>query len=224
MFDAHCPRACQNYDQLVRLIPRIVSIVAIIALLVAAVIVSAAAGAPKLHSQQARPPSVTAVKFFEPYGSKGLLASVRRIGTVRGYCWTGSLAVRDSRAWRCFVGNFILDPCFSSPFVPHPSSVACGTPWSGVRILELTRPLPRSQANTDVYPSAGGLLQLSNGSRCQIAQGATGSKSGVPLAYSCTGSTWAGPLRWSSEPWWVDFFAHGSQRPTRVLVSVAWGG
>lgn len=138
-------------------------------------------------------PRTTHVRFFEPYSRSGKLVGVRIAGYGSGYCWTASYAVHDPNAWRCNEGNLLLDPCFSRPGYKHPASVACGSPWSGVRVLRLTKPLPITQANTNIYPVAGWLLELSNGKHCSLVQGGAPGYAGVLFAYYCGGSTWASP-------------------------------
>lgn len=166
----------------------------------------------------------TTIEFFEPYTAFGLRPGVDVDKTATGYCWTSSDPVANPDAWRCFEGQEILDPCFSSPYVAHPTSVVCGTPWSGVVDLKLTKPLPLAQAHTNVYPSVGWLLELANGVRCTEIEGASGTTAGVPLAYSCNGSASAGELRWSTEPWTVPFVSKGATKAVTEAVSVAWGG
>src|SRR5438132_10979837 len=63
--------------------------------------------------------------------------------TVRGSCFAGSLADGRADAWRCSVGNQIMDPCFQGKgYLLCPPS-----PRAKPVKLILTKPLPRSQAN-----------------------------------------------------------------------------
>jgi hypothetical protein len=67
-----------------------------------------------------------------------------------GECWTESIAVSRSGAWRCMVGNEIYDPCFSSAGLID--AVICdANPAKGSAgfILKLTK--PSAQA---VFPRA----------------------------------------------------------------------
>ncbi len=63
---------------------------------------------------------------------------------VNGSCWTSSIASTRSDAFRCMIGNTIMDPCFkvSNKVVNCPQDLAAKT---GV-VINLTKPLP--QANT----------------------------------------------------------------------------
>jgi hypothetical protein len=65
---------------------------------------------------------------------------------VAGYCWTGSLAISRSDAWRCSVGNYIYDPCFSSATAS--GEVVCPNAdlTSGL-LIRLTKPLPYRYAS-----------------------------------------------------------------------------
>jgi hypothetical protein len=169
-------------------------------------------------------PATTKVEFFEPYVAKRLDASVHVVGTESGSCFSGSLPVDDPHAWRCLSGDEILDPCFAPPSEVDPTTLACGSPWSGVELLRLDEPLPRQLADRGTAPSAGWLLQLANGARCQASEGAAGINDGVAIAYLCSGGSAAGALDWSEEPWSVRFLSASSRAPEDVAVTVAWGG
>lgn len=99
--------------------------------------------------------------------------------TVRGHCWTNSIASRRSDAFRCMVGNEIYDPCFSI----DAKKVACPTDPvsnSGVRIV-LTRPLPEANAGGTHNPW---MMQLANGAKCSAGTGTV-----IPnYPYYCTGN------------------------------------
>ena len=182
------------------------------------------AGATTLAAGGGRRPPSTRVEFFEPYDGRRLAAGVRLLGVKNGRCFSGSIAVADPHAWRCISRNAILDPCFAPPGQPRPSSVVCGTPWSGLTRLELESPLPRASADRRQPPSVGWLLQLANGARCQLSQGAAGVERRVAVVYSCGAGAVAGALRWSEEPWTVRYLARGATAARKVAVEVAWGG
>jgi hypothetical protein len=107
----------------------------------------------------------------------------------RGYCWTGSLAAVRDDAWRCFVGNFIFDPCFSS--AQDPGVVICPNPSlsGGIKIL-LTRGLPRRDADQGL-PSLFNdpwNIELTDGRHCTFSSGASNVVAGNRLNYFCTGA------------------------------------
>ena len=91
---------------------------------------------------------------------------MRITSILRGSCWSSSLAAGRDDAWRCMRGNYIFDPCFSSPKAQ--GVVLCVvSPWSksGVEIV-LTKRLPNPYAGR---PSTTGLpwaIQTSAGLRC----------------------------------------------------------
>src|SRR5437868_7422416 len=72
-------------------------------------------------------------------------AGMRMSGkAVKGYCWTGSLASSSANAYRCMVGNSIMDPCFfvSNKVVNCPQDLAANT---GL-VINLTKPLPKNNS------------------------------------------------------------------------------
>ena len=114
---------------------------------------------------------------------------------ARGYCWTGSIAAPRRGAWRCFVGNDIHDPCFSSARAA--AVVVCPNPQLTLATeIHLTRPLPRSMANHAAPGprSRPWLVELgasrvagTTGARCEIVTGATSVLAGVSESYFCAG-------------------------------------
>jgi len=115
--------------------------------------------------------------------------------SVSGYCWTGSLAAPRNDAWRCFVGNGIYDPCFSSTAAPGVVLCPNYELTSDIQI-RLTRPLPLKQADHGTASVHGHpwLIELEtftvpNGGspRCEISTGATNVIDGTRLNYFCTG-------------------------------------
>lgn len=88
-------------------------------------------------------------------------------GMLEGYCWTASIAIARSDAWRCMAGNEIFDPCFESSdkgyAVCNPDP-AKGDP--GFR-LKLTKPLPETQRQADsVAEHNAWLVELADGTVC----------------------------------------------------------
>lgn len=110
--------------------------------------------------------------------------------TARGYCWTGSLTDSRSDAWRCFLGNLILDPCFSNETGTSSFVVCADDPWSGVSKLILTKPLPQDMANSqtsDPTASAPWAVELGDGTQCVFLTGATSVIAGLRINYGCAG-------------------------------------
>jgi hypothetical protein len=202
-----------GYDQNVRLSRRIGVVgFAIGALLV----VGSATATARLMTQ---------TTIFEPFNPDG--SPTLHVKNASGYCWTGSLATRRRDAWRCFKGNYILDPCFSSSSAP--GVVLC--PNMGVIggiELHLTRPLPRQAANTG-RPSLSNHpwgIQLSSGRNCVFLTGATTLVAGQRLNYGCAGpgpdGLWGLPRR-RAQPWTIlvaPFNATGLNQ--RATIRHAW--
>jgi len=109
----------------------------------------------------------------------------------RGICLTNSLAMPSKAAWRCNVGDLILDPCF---VLPGEQSVVCNpnpiTGDPGVWV-QLTEPLPQPDLAVE-REDGGWLVELHDGTICNFATGATGVIEGKRISYVCetaSGST-----------------------------------
>ncbi len=165
---------------------------------------------------------ISVYRPFTPRGSTHLSVLVRA-----GTCPSGSEVSPRRDAWRCFSGNEILDPCFSSP--KRRNVVLCPlAPWfdRGTE-LRLHKPLVAAQGN-HARPSTGltpWALQLADGRRCIYAEGATSVVAGERLNYFCgtfTEGLWGAPDR-TSEPWTILI---GSSKATsleeRVAIARAW--
>lgn len=98
----------------------------------------------------------------------------------RGYCWTYSFM--NPRAYRCFKGNSIMDPCWKES---DRNSVACLLqPWSTrVTRLRLTKRLPRtSNGSAGIW---GLRLGGGIGANCLAVTGATIWIDNLPVTYFC---------------------------------------
>ena len=167
----------------------------------------------------------TATTLFEPFTAAG--APTIHVKQASGHCWTGSLSSPRSDAWRCFEGNYILDPCFSSASVA--GRVVC--PNSGLKDgieLKLTKPLPRKQANSGRL-SLGERpwqLELAGGRHCVFASGATSVIGRRRLNYFCDGKGQLGLWGWPDrrqEPWTIESApASASHLSGRVEIIHAW--
>jgi hypothetical protein len=185
----------------------------------------------------------TVVHKFAPWESNGTLDPAVTISAHRtGHCWTGSIAVDNSRAWRCVSGNAIYDPCFAPVDQAHATEVVCDPlPWSGATLLRLSTALPLKSA--DRFPVSSPsekvwAFELSNGARCSNATGAAIRIKGVAMIYLCTsaGSTAfrdgsAGSLSTSRQPWVVEYVHSIKFRGTTpegqlqsTAIAVAWSG
>jgi len=172
-------------------------------------------------------PASTDVRIFSPFAGSKLAQGMTASGTDTGECFTASLASQGRPdAWRCSAGNTILDPCFETQ-PPGTGPVACAaSPWSSqVRLLKLSKPVPRNEANKeDLLASAPWALELADGSRCTFLTGATMAVAGMRWNYGCpNGAEVIGEVN-RGDPVWRVFV----RRPTsgaiikQVDVLVAW--
>jgi hypothetical protein len=136
------------------------------------------------------PPQATSSHIFSPFSEGGIASGVTVAKNGRGYCWEGSAADARPDAWRCFLGNFILDPCFSNETGTSGFVVCAESPWSSVTKLRLTKPLPQSLANDESGDPTVGVpwsLKLTDGTECGLLTGATSVVAGLRISYGCDG-------------------------------------
>lgn len=146
--------------------------------------------------------TATIFRAFHPDGTPTLQAH-----TKSGSCFTGSLTIDRRDAWRCIVGNFLYDPCFSSAHAP--GKVLCPDAQLNRAVeIKLTKGLPRAMANTRA-PSLRDQpwnIQLTSGRHCELSNGATIVVQGVPLNYFCGAGVkfglWGFPRR-KPQPWTI---------------------
>jgi hypothetical protein len=99
-----------------------------------------------------------------------------------GSCWEASEVTPRPGAFRCKVGNQVIDPCFSDPH--DAKRVSCvDTPDQPSRqmIIALDSPLPKAAPEQPIHPW---FLVLEDGTRC----GFVGAASGIPdprINYQC---------------------------------------
>lgn len=105
--------------------------------------------------------------------------------TQSGTCFAGSIAAPRPDAWRCMVGNSILDPCFATGdstvllCEPNPATGDAGTG------LKLTQPLPAADGNPADLPPSPWLVQLADGTFCTPFTGTRGMIDGKMTTYGC---------------------------------------
>jgi hypothetical protein len=167
--------------------------------------------------------SGTSIHLYAPFNGSGIARGVRIARTASGYCWTTSDTDARADAWRCFVGNYIHDPCFSNT-VNAAKYVLCplSTPGSRVLRINLTKPLPkRSAATGDPTRFAPWAVQTTSGRWCTILSGATGLIGGLRINYGCTGGgiLLGNPRRTTST--WTIFYAPNFNSTQFVSISLA---
>ena len=166
----------------------------------------------------------TKIVTVYPWNSQGKLkAGIEIAGTVKGTCWTDSIAVSSSDAYRCMSKSFIYDPCFA-PAQKVVSQLACMvTPWSKVTRFELTSPIPKGAK----HPNGGPWVwayQLANGLRCITETGTGAIVDKVALNYYCVpGKAWASIPDEKVEPWSAEYArSYQSKTLTTVKIPTAW--
>jgi hypothetical protein len=106
-------------------------------------------------------------------------------GDVReGVCWTESIAVTRSGAWRCMVNNGISDPCFTIP--GNRDQLVCGADpalKTDGFIVKLKKPLPKS-SHPNRKPEPW-IFRLADNSICEAMTGTLPAVNGEPARWSC---------------------------------------
>lgn len=106
----------------------------------------------------------------------------------QGYCWTQSVAIPRTNAWRCMIDSAIQDPCFSTS---DPNKVVCGvspiTHQKGF-VIQLTKPLPAQTATSPQAANSAWVVQLEDGSVCRPYTGTLRIVNGSPVKYFCSDS------------------------------------
>jgi hypothetical protein len=111
-----------------------------------------------------------------------------------GECWTRSIAAPRDGAWRCRVGNEVVDPCFSVP--TRPGIVVCAAdPANGDPgfPLRLTKPLPADVPAPSVSP-APWLIRLADGQTCRPFTGTVPFVDGRAARWYCGDAASGRPL------------------------------
>jgi hypothetical protein len=170
--------------------------------------------------------SATSVTIYHAFARSGSVEL--RTRSRSGDCPSGSEATTRRDAWRCFSGNGVFDPCFSS--ARDRGIVVCPeAPWlpKGVEI-RLTKPLIHANGNHSVparslQPWA---LELSSGLRCLFADGATNVVEGQRLNYFCGAGSqeglWGYPER-TATPWTILIAPfQATSLSQQATVSRAW--
>jgi hypothetical protein len=150
-------------------------------------------------------PAKTTVTIYRAFTGTGLI--VPHVRVAAGYCWTESLTSARYDAFRCFVGNYIYDPCFSSP-VPTDDVVVCPTdPANDTALaIHLTKPLPATFSHSPPSPAlAPWAVETAAGQVCEFASGASGIAGKLRENYFCGNdgkgnALWGSPDR-NTEPW-----------------------
>jgi len=160
----------------------------------------AAVGAPAAALASSSGTTTTRVSYVRPVDSHGRLVARDRVSRQfkHAQCNFGSEATGD--AYRCFAGNFVLDPCWVTNVK---SSVDCATsPWSRkVARLHVTKGYDNTGFDQR-HPFDPWAVKLVTGKRCVWLQGATGAVHGKRISYSCGGRNYLiGNVHKHPQPW-----------------------
>lgn len=192
-------------------------------ILIAAVVLAAGAGTGAALAGATSAPTRTRTVIYQAFTASGKPA-IHVTSTARGHCNGGSAAINRADAWRCFAGNFVYDPCFSSSKATGIVLCPLG-PWtsSGAEI-KLTARL--SGANKGKPSTAGHPWAIqTSADKCVAATGATSILDHLRANYYCQttkNALWGYPSR-TSEPWTIYSAPGTATRLTRkVPVRVAW--
>ncbi len=158
--------------------PRVVRIALLLVLLAAA---SAVQCGCQTSESDATSSSGTEVVDFEP--------ALPTSEEMEGECFSVSLAVMRSGAYRCSVGNAIHDPCFAVE--GDETVLVCGaypTDETNAFLLRVKDPLPEEIVEPN--PARAWMVELNDGTICELNTGATGGFDGERLNYGCDDGTW----------------------------------
>jgi hypothetical protein len=186
--------------------------------LVALGVAASAAGS----SSGARAATPTTATIYQAFSYHGLV--IPHVRVVSGYCWENSNVTERGDAWRCFVGNHIHDPCFSSTFAF--GVVVCATPWNDTGVeIRLSRPLPTPSSHAGpslaLQPWA---IETAAGAECVLSSGASAVVHGHRLNYFCGTKVglWGFPTR-TSQPWTIlSAPFNATTLSHRVAIRHAW--
>jgi hypothetical protein len=167
--------------------------------------------------------AATRKKHYEAWDARGD-PTVDEFKRRRGDCNSNSFINSRSDAWRCFVGNTILDPCFEDPVFDR--EVLCvPSPWARSGTLVRSRLYP-----DDRFPlsrTRPWALRLATGRGCVSVSGATNVVRGRRLNYICRHFT-TGPFLFGvpnrSRPTWTIMLGriYEPKRFKRVRIRTSW--
>jgi hypothetical protein len=152
----------------------------------------------------------TKIVHFQAFDLSGRTAGIHIDRSASGSCFSGSIAMPRPDAWRCMIGNQILDPCLQAPEGAAPLVCIAGT--KAIR-LRLTKPLPLSQRNKVPKRFFAWRLVLQSGDVCDVFTGtAAGTIQGHDLVYGCrSGGTTTLPVR--GRPFWSVWYLRKGADP-----------
>jgi hypothetical protein len=188
----------------------------------ASLLAACGSGTPAAHASQP-----TRIVYVSPVSASGAAASGYRTASTatRASCTPGSEAI--GQAYRCFAGNYVYDPCWAEK-AATPTVLCVPDPWS------------RTDARLGVsgglaaIPNEGAVgepwgVELQDGKRCVLFQGAHSAFRGATIDYDCGPSlSLLHGLRKGSGGWVArsvvtDKSGHMSAGPNEK-IAIAWFG
>ncbi|MGA3352735.1 MAG: hypothetical protein ABSD85_06045 [Acidimicrobiales bacterium] len=190
----------------------------------AAVVVTVVALASAVPAAASTSATRTKVVTVYPWTSGGKLkAGLLVAGTVKGTCWTSSIAVSASDAYRCMAKSFIYDPCFAPQSKTFTQLACMVAPWGQVTRFDLTAPIAKAAEHPNGKPWIWA-DQLGNGIRCITATGTGVEIDKVALNYYCDpGTGWASIPGQKTEPWTTRYAKSYKAKTLQTeSVTTAW--
>ncbi len=188
------------------------------------IIAAMIAGGVLLISAGAFASQKTSARIYQAFKSDGSPA-IGVTKTVKGHCFTGSIADDRSDAWRCLSGNILYDPCFSSSKAK--GIVLCpAAAWksSGIEI-KLTQSLSGGNTKKPSTKGTAWAIETTSGLKCAFVtsmQPGFGHHFG---SYACGKSAeylWDKPNR-KTEPWTIyEAPATAKSLTNRAKIKIAW--
>lgn len=166
----------------------------------------------------------TRVETVYPWSAAGKLETgLKLAGTVRGTCWTSSIAVSAGDAYRCMSKSLIYDPCFAPPTRVFVQLACMATPWGAVVLFDLTASIPRSALHGSARPWVWA-YRLADGIRCITDTGTGTLVDHVALNYYCIpGKGWSSVPEEKHEPWTAKYAKSYRARTVQSEpITTAW--
>jgi hypothetical protein len=157
------------------------------------------------HHPVDEPPTTPTVRVvdFAPWQGDAVAEGLA-LSPDRGDCWSPSIITTRTDAWRCHVGDQVLDPCFARPIPMR--AVLCPVSPRTVKILQWEDPLPLHHGLAETRTPW--MVVLEGGALCRAATAIKPPvRDGLVLRMICvpdhrTGFVW-GDLRVSGDRWTV---------------------
>jgi hypothetical protein len=139
------------------------------------------------------------------------------VSQSRGKCLDRSGVTSRPDAYRCFEGDYVLDPCFPNPYYGSKIAACPFNGPSGVVLIHLTKRLS-SPAFYGKTPPSPWLITLNDGRMCYAFSGAGAVSGGLLASYNCPHSTLFGSVRRTGKIWTI--FEAQNDSPDMTLARI----